>query len=56
MGGLGRETHCFYANHSGIIREALTKVKEDLCTREEEGKQRTGSESLFNWLTTLVTV
>lgn len=32
------ETCCFYAKHSGVIKETLTKVKENLFTREEERK------------------
>lgn len=32
------ETCCFYAKHSGVIKETLTKVKENLFTREEEKK------------------
>lgn len=51
------ETHGFYANHSGVIKETLTKVKENLLIREQSRKQSSDwYESLFywsSWLTTL---
>lgn len=52
-----REACCFYANHSGVIREIPTKVKENLLTEQEERKQSSSwYESLFNWLSWLTTL
>lgn len=53
-----REECCFYVNHSGVIRELLAKVRENLdrCRRERE-ESRSWGHSLFAfspWLTTLI--
>ena len=52
---LGEERN-FYANHSGVVRESLAKIREGLSQREREMSQN-WLESWFNsfpWFTTLI--
>ncbi|XP_023380178.1 endogenous retrovirus group S71 member 1 Env polyprotein-like [Pteropus vampyrus] len=53
------ETCCFYANHSGIIRDSLVLIRQRVKDREERLRHgESWYEGLFNntpWLTTLLT-
>lgn len=52
------EACCFYANHSGVIRESIKTLQKRLKEREKEKESQEGwFEGLFNWspwLTTLI--
>ncbi|XP_056362135.1 MLV-related proviral Env polyprotein-like [Oenanthe melanoleuca] len=45
---LNEELCCFYANHSGVIRNSMAELRERLAQRKTEQLQQSWFESLFN--------